>query len=68
MQISKPILEVKITKFKLLKHENLIFFKYSTKTNKQKKLHVHNKFYAIKDGQTRQHTQSHVLNLVKICV
>ena len=56
MQISKPILEVKITKFKLLKHENLIFFKYSTETNKQKKLHLHNKFYAIKDGQTRQHT------------
>ena len=64
MQISKPILEVKITKFKLLKHENLIFFKYSTKTKKN--LHLLNKFYAIKDGQTRQHTQSHVLNLVKI--
>ena len=50
--------EVKITKFKLLKHENLIFLQIP---NQNKNLHLHINSYAIKDSQISQHTHSHVL-------
>ena len=41
--------EVKITKFKLLKHENLIFLQNFH--SKKKKLHLHSRFFAIKDAR-----------------
>ena len=34
----------------------------------KKKLHLHNRFYAIKDGQIRQNTHPNVLDLAKIWV
>ena len=40
----------------------------NSQPKKKKQLHLHNRFYAIKDGQIRQNTYSHVLDLAKICV
>ena len=61
MQIAKPIKKLKSKNYKLLKHENLIF-KFPTK-KKKKKLHLHNIFYAIKDGSTR-HVDSNQANFL----
>lgn len=64
MQISKPIKKLKSQNFKLL---DTFFFKLQPK-KKKKRLHLHIKSYAIKDGQIRQHTQSYVQNLALIYV
>ena len=66
MHTSKPIKKLKTQILKLLNHEKLTFLQISQP--KQQKWHVHNRLYAIKEGQIRQPTQSYVLNLAGICV